>query len=150
MGLHDLPTPSEAVQTYRANQKPIPHQLAKAEKKKTKAQAEKEFRAAVWERDKGRSRASRKPLGKSGTDYERVGEVHHMLKRSTAPEHRLDPGNGVLLSKAEHLMAETACPGDPQFCLLDICFPTVEWDCAKPLTFIWREASGKELRRRIG
>jgi hypothetical protein len=118
-----------------------------AEKKKTKAQREKDFRAAVWERDKSRSRASDKPLARSGTDFEKVGEVHHVLKRSTHPEDRLNPANGILLSKREHHLAETACPNAPDKQLLDIAGPA---DLGQPQTFIWRDIHGKQTKRRVG
>src|SRR5689334_527344 len=85
--------------------KGLPTPLAKIEKRKTKAQQEKDFRAAVWDRDRGRSRASGKPLARSGSDYRKVGEVHHVLARSTDPDKRLDPSNGILLSKEDHILA---------------------------------------------
>ncbi len=127
--------------------KPEPRVIAKAEKKQTKDKAEAAFRLAVWERDRGQSRASGKPLGRSGTASDRIGEVHHVLARSTDPDKRLDVSNGILLSRAEHQLAETACAGDPSKCYLDINGPV---DRGKPQVFIWRDSSGKELRRRQG
>jgi hypothetical protein len=149
MGLFDLPTMAEvdAMRRGKPIAKPLPHVLAKDEKKKTKAQREKDFRAAVWERDKSRSRASDKPLARSGTDFEKVGEVHHVLKRSTHPEDRLNPANGILLSKREHHLAETACPNAPDKQLLDIAGPA---DLGQPQTFIWRDIHGKQTKRRVG
>lgn len=144
-----LPTQDEAYQLWRERgfQKPQPHALAKAEKAQTKAQREKAFRDAVWTRDKSHSRASGRPLVRSGTDWKKVGEVHHLLKRSTDPERRLDPSNGILLSKEEHALAETNCPNDPRHCLLDIEGPE---DRGQVQTFIWRDVHGNELRRRTG
>lgn len=145
MKLHELPTLADRPAPNL--QKGLPAPLVKAEKAKTKKQAEAEFRAAVWTRDEGKSRASKKPLSKSGTDWKRVGEVHHVLARSTDPDKRLDPSNGILLSKLEHSLAEAHCPNDPKHCLLDIQGPV---DRAKPQTFIWRDIHGKQLRRRVG
>lgn len=125
----------------------VPHALAKAEKAKTKKQAEADFRKGVWDRDEGKSRASGKPLAKSGSDWKRVGEVHHVIPRSLAPERVLDVANGLLLSKEEHALAETACPQAPDKQLLDI-HGSENREALQ--TFIWRDIHGNELRRRIG
>lgn len=132
---------------FHPQPKPLPSALTKDEKKKSKAAQERAFRDAVWARDRNTSRASGAPLGHSGTDWERVGEVHHVLARSTNPEERLNPGNGILLSRKEHRLAETACPHDPAHCLLDIEGPV---DRGERQTFIWRDVNGNELRRRVG
>ena len=79
--------------------------------------------------------------------WQRVGEVHHVLKRSTHPEERLNPANGILLSKEEHALAETACPGDPTHQLLDIIGPA---DLSEKQTFTWRDVKGAVIRTRIG
>jgi len=124
-----------------------PTPLVKEEKRKIKEKAEKEFRAGVWERDRRRSRASGKPLARSGSDFHKVGEVHHVLPRSLAPERVYDVANGILLSKHEHILAETACPSDPAHRLLDIVGPE---DRGQPQRFLWRDASGKILKERAG
>lgn len=147
MGLHDLPTLAEMNARPRACPKGSPHVLVKKARERTKAERERAFRAAVWARDQSRSRASGKPLAKSGTDYERVGEVHHVLKRSTHPEDIWTPTNGILLSKAEHALAETRCPADPSRFLLTISGPD---DRSRPQTFIWRDQHGTVLRTRLG
>lgn len=125
--------------------KGVPTVVAKVERKKSKQADEKAFRDGVWERDKRRSRASGKPLARSGSDFEKVGEVHHVLARSVAPERIYDVSNGLLLSKHEHHLAETRCPNDPAHHLLDI---EGSEDRAQPQTFIWRDVHGKELRRK--
>jgi hypothetical protein len=150
VGVRDLLTMDEAAALRRGKPiaKPMPHVLVQAEKVKTKAQQEKAFRDAVWTRDASKSRASGRPLVRSGTtQINRLGEVHHVLKRSTHPEDRLNPANGILLSKQEHALAETACPNAPDTCLLDIQGAA---DLAQPQTFIWRDVNGEELRRRTG
>ncbi len=144
-----IPTLQE-VQGARAGRpipKGLPTPVAKVEKKKAKAAQEKAFRLAVWKRDKSRSRASRKPLARSGSDYEKVGEVHHVVPRSLAPERLYDVSNGLLLNKHEHQLAETICPNDPAHRLLDIEGPD---DRGLPQEFIWRDVHGKEFKRRIG
>lgn len=148
MGLSDLPTLAEVQASRRGPlTKGLPTPLAKVEKKKTKLANEKAFRNGVWERDTRRSRASRKPLARSGSDFEKVGEVHHVIPRSLAPERVYDVANGLLLSKHEHHLAETICPNDPAHRLLDIDGPD---DRGLPQTFVWRDVHGKELKRRIG
>lgn len=131
----------------RAQPKGIPTPIAKVARRKSKKEQADAFRKAVWLRDRNRSRASSKPLAKSGTDFERVGEVHHVIPRSLAPERVYDVANGLLLSRLEHHLAETTCPGDPAHCLLDIIGPD---DRGEKQTFIWRGADGQETRRRSG
>jgi hypothetical protein len=127
--------------------KPMPTVVRKQERIKAKAANEADFRKSVWVRDQGKSRASGKPLGKSGSNWEKVGEVHHVLARSTNPDKIYDVSNGLLLSKQEHALAETMCPGEPSKSLLNIEGPT---DRGKPQTFVWLDVNGKELKRRIG
>ncbi len=124
-----------------------PAPLVKEAKKKAKEASAADFRKGVWERDKRRSRASNKPLSPSGSDFHRVGEVHHVVPRSLAPEQIYDVTNGLLLSKHEHALAEAICPNDPAHRLLDIEGPD---DRGQEQTFIWRDAQGVELRRRVG
>lgn len=145
---HPPPSFAEVTAQRRAPAKGMPHQLVKKEKKVLKAALEKAFREGVWARDRGRSRASGKPLAKSGVDYDRVGEIHHMLKRSTDPDRIYDVSNGILLSATEHKLAETACPNDPAHCLLDIDGPE---DRALPQVFTFRDVNGQPTRKpRIG
>lgn len=134
-------------EAQRSNQKPLPRVLVKEAARKTKAQMHKDFRAAVWQRDQAHSRASGRPLKKSGTSYKDVGEVHHVLARSTNPDRVFDVENGILLSKEEHALADTACPNAPDQYLLGIDGPE---DRGKPQTFIWRDIHGKQLRKRVG
>lgn len=146
---HTLPTMAEVEAERRGKPltKGLPTPLAKEERKKVKAANEKTFRKGVWDRDKRRSRASRKPLSPSGSDYHKVGEVHHVIPRSLAPERVYDVANGLLLSKHEHQLAEAICPNDPAHRLLDIDGPD---DRGLPQVFIWRDVNGKELKRRVG
>ncbi len=142
----DLHDPADRPR-FNPQPKGLPRPLVKAEKKKTKLANEKAFRQGVWSRDHRRSRASGKPLAKSGSDYERIGEVHHVIPRSLAPERVYDVANGLLLSKAEHALSETNCPNDPAHRLLDITGPD---DRGEPQLFVWRDVQGNELRRRVG
>lgn len=124
-----------------------PAPLVKEEKRQAKKANEITFRKGVWERDKHRSRASRKPLSRSGSDFHQVGEVHHVIPRSLAPERVYDVANGILLSKHEHALAEAICPNDPAHRLLDISGPD---DRGEPQLFIFRDKDGKAIRQRVG
>jgi hypothetical protein len=145
----DLPTMAEVEESRKGQSWPkgLPRPLVKQEKKKTKAALDLAFRKAVWARDKSRSRASKKPLVKATTDWSKLGEVHHVLARSTHPDRIYDVSNGILLSKEEHALAETMCPNAAGKYLLEINGPE---DRGEKQTFIWRDVHGKELRRRIG
>lgn len=125
-----------------------PAPLAKEAKRKTKLANADTFRKGVWARDERCSRASKKPLTRSGTDVHQVGEVHHhVIPRSLAPERVYDVTNGLLLSKHEHALAEAICPNDPAHRLLDILGPD---DRGELQTFIWRDVNGNELKRKVG
>lgn len=126
--------------------KMTPAPLAKEDKKKAKLAKDVAFRKDVWARDEHCSRASKRPLSHSGSDYHRVGEVHHVIPRSLAPERIYDSKNGLLLSKHEHALAEAICPNAPQYRLLDIIGPD---DRGELQTFIWRDVDGQELRRKV-
>ncbi len=147
MSLKDLPTLAELQATPRASQKGLPTVLRRQERIKSKQVQEDAFRKAVWARDGGKSRASGKPLGRSGTSPERVGDVHHVLKRSTHPEGKWKLSRGILLSRLEHKLAETVCPNDPSHFLLEISGPE---DLGKPQLFTWRDVQGVILKTRLG
>lgn len=148
MAFEHLGTLVDAQRTRRATPK---HQIekhvitreARRQEKKDKAD---EFRAAVWKRDKSRSRASGTALSRSSADPKKVGEVHHVLKRSTNPSEIYNPSNGLLLSRFEHALAEAECPNAPDKHYLDI---EGSDDRALPQTFIWRDRHGKETKRRV-
>src|SRR5712692_5315558 len=95
--LAQLPTVAEiaADRIGKPLTKPLPTPLRKAERKATKAAQERAFRQAVWDRDK-RCRATGAIVARSGSNWDKVGEIHHVLKRSTHPEERLNPANGIL------------------------------------------------------
>lgn len=63
----NLPTLAEVNAQRRAPAKGLPPMLAKKERQKSKEEQGEAFRAAVWKRDKGCSRATGKKLVKSGT-----------------------------------------------------------------------------------
>jgi hypothetical protein len=149
MSVRNLGTLVDAQRTRRAMPK---HQIEKSvitrdDKRKAKKEKGETFRDDVWTRDKKRSRASKKPVSRSGTDPHKVGEVHHVIPRSLAPERVYDVANGLLLTRFEHALAETACPNDPAHHYLDIEGPD---DRGLPQTFIWRDRDGNETKRRIG
>lgn len=138
---------STARPPFSPQPKGLPTPLKKEEKRLSKIAQGVAFRKAVWKRDEHKSRATGKPLIRSGTDYHKAGEVHHVIPRSLAPERLYDVSNGILLSMHEHQLAEAVCPGDPQFRLLDI---NGDDDRGQPQRFIWRDADGKIAKERIG
>ena len=138
--------PTLADRPRMACPKPSPRVLAKPLEKKSKEAKHKAFRRAVWIRDHGKSRASGKPLAHSGVDYSAVGEVHHVLARSTHPDKVFEVAIGILLSKSEHQLAETRCPHAAHM-LLEIVGPP---DMGLPQRFVWRDVMGKILKERIG
>lgn len=147
MGLSDLGYLDQrgrcATPKHQIEKSVITKETTRVEKKRRGEQ----FRADVWTRDKKRSRASAKPLSRSGTDPHKVGEVHHVIPRSLAPERVYDVANGLLLSRFEHALAETACPNDPAHHYLDIEGPD---DRSLPQTFLWRDKDGKVIKERKG
>lgn len=153
MGIFDsLPTLAEQGRCATPKHKIVPRVIEKEEKRKTKAANAETFRAEVWKRDEGRSRATGEPLVKSGTtDPHRLGEVDHSIPRSLAPERVYDVANGILLSKWENRARKVACPEAPEFRLFDH-FPVTPGatDCGKPRRFVWRDKTGRITKERIG
>lgn len=146
MGIFDhLPVLNQ--QTRRAVPKGLPSVLAKEERKKSKEAQGEAFRAAVWARDKGICRATGVPLQKSGLDDTRVGEVDHVINRSTAPDRVYDVTNGILIAKRLNRLKKTPCPQAPEHHLFEIAGPD---DRSKPQTFIWRDVAGTVTKRRVG
>lgn len=97
---------------------------------------------AVWDRDKGISRASGKPLVRASTDARKRGEVAHLDARSTNPEKKFDLKNLVLLSAEEHGLSDArTAPGGKV--LLEI----KGKNASKILTFIRRDINGREVWR---
>ncbi len=150
MPLQDLPTLAE-VEASRPRACPkagLPAPLARKARKKTKERLAKDFRDAIWLRDKGKSRATGRKVHKSGTtDWSKLGEVDHSVPRSLAPERIYDVCNGILLSKEENRLRKVSCVRAPEFRMFDYTGPD---DRALPQTFVWRDADGKETKLRIG
>lgn len=126
----------------------LPAPLAKKARQKTKDEQAKDFRDAVWTLDKGKSRATGRPLVKSGTtDWAKLGEVDHAIPRSLAPDRLYDVSNGLLLSKEENRLRKVVCRGMPEFKRFDYTGP----DNRRELqTFTWRDATGTITKTRIG
>lgn len=147
MSLDDLPTLQELQRERRAPQKGLPRMLTKKAEKQSQAAIEDAFRKGVFERDKGRSRATGKPLSRSAHDWDHRAEVHHVLKRSTNPEGKWEISRGILLSKTEHVLAETRCPQAPDRMLLEI---HGDDDLGQPQVFTWRDTNGTVRKTRHG
>lgn len=144
----DLPTLDAALRQRRPCAKPEPRVLSKPKADKAKADKGKAFRDAVWARDGGKSRATGKPLVRSGTiSAEELGEVDHVIDRSLAPERIYDVSNGILLSKRENRLKKTPCPRAPEHRLFTVKGPD---DRSQPQRFIWRDADGKIIKQTIG
>lgn len=127
-------------QKARAVPKGLPKALVKEERKKSKEKQDAEFRAAVWARDKSTCRATGTPLQKSGLDWDKVGEIDHVINRSTAPDLVYAVTNGILISKKLNRLKKTACPEAPEHHMFEISGPE---DRGKPQRFTWRDVTGK-------
>lgn len=125
----------------------VPHVVAKDAQRKEKQANGKTFREAVWRRDKGICRATRVPLSKSGSDPHRVGEVDHVLNRSTHPDRVYDVSNGILISKYLNRLKKQACPRAPEHFLFAITGPD---DRGEPQRFTWRDLDGHITNERVG
>jgi len=152
MGLFDhlLSTMADVNRERRATPKHeiVPRVVAKEEKRKSREEQGKAFRDAVWTRDGGRCRATGDPLVRSGTtDAKQLGEVDHAIPRSLAPERIFDTSNGLLISKHLNRLRKVACPEAPEHRMFDYSGPD---DRAKPQVFVWRDKSGKVIRRTKG
>ncbi len=146
--IRSLPTLAEMNAERRAPQKGLPPPLVKKEKAKAKKLSDEQFRAAIWKLDKGRSRATGKPLVKSGTtDWAKLGEVDHSIPRSLAPERIYDTSNALLLSKEENRLRKVACPEAPEFQMFNYSGPD---NRREDQTFVWRDKTGRITKTRIG
>ncbi len=125
----------------------VPRMLTKEAKDKAKKDKGEAFRDAVWKRDKGRSRATGKPLQRAAISWDECGEVDHVIDRSLAPERIYDTSNGILLSKRENRLKKQACPRAPEFRMFSVEGPD---DRSKPQKFTWRDMDGKVIRQEVG
>lgn len=89
----------EIVRTATQKHKIEPRVLVKEAKAKTKKQNAESFRAAIWTRDGGKCRATKKRLEKASMDDRIAGEVDHVIQRSLSPERIYDVQNGILISR---------------------------------------------------
>lgn len=126
-----------------APQKGLPPVLERKERKELQSKIEDDFRKGVQARDKMRSRATGKPLKRSSPDADVLADVHHVLKRSTNPDGEWEIPRGILLSRTEHVMAETRCPNAPDHFLLEITGPD---DLGEPQTFTFRDIHGVVIK----
>lgn len=68
--------------------------------------AEKKFLAAIWLRDRGRDRCTGQRLERLTDDWNRLGDVAHILAKSTSPQLRYATSNACLLSRASHILSD--------------------------------------------
>jgi len=154
MGLSDLPTlGAERAQPKACPKDGLPTPIARKERKLTKEQKAKAFRDAVWDRDKGRCRATGKKLirgdGKHGeTDWTKLGEVDHAYPRSTAPERIYDVENGLLLTKELNRLRKVACIEAPEYRVFSYDGPD---NRGEKQHFVWRDhKTGRITKERVG
>jgi len=121
--------------------------LERKARKKSKKELADAFRSAVWERDKFRSRATGRPVFKSGDDWSKIGEVDHAIPRSLAPDRLYDVANGILLSREENRLRKVACIQMPEYQRFSYTGPD---DRGEPQTFTWRDDTGRITKERIG
>ena len=146
--LDNLPTLNE--RTYKPGdllKAGLPAPLAKKAKQKAKGDKDEAFRNAIWRLDRGRSRATGRKLQHSGLDWDGIGEVDHVINRSTAPDRVYDLSNGILLSKTENRLKKVRCLHAVEFFMFSIEGPD---DRRKPQRFIWRDADGKVIKETRG
>src|SRR5258706_10343945 len=102
----------------------MPTPIARQERRTTKEQLAKDFREAVWARDRAKCRATGKKLVKAGTtSWEQLGEVDHAYPRSTTPDRIYDIQNGLLLQKQLNRLRKVVCQHAPEFKRFDYSGP---------------------------
>jgi 5-methylcytosine-specific restriction endonuclease McrA len=128
--------------------KSLPHQLVKKAADKAKLDRGLQMRNEVWARDGGKSRATGRPLVRTGTtDWTRLGEVDHTIPRSLDPANVYRPSHALLLSKEENRLRKVGCPKAPQFRMFDYSGPK---NRALPQRFVWRDVNGHITRETEG
>lgn len=137
----------DAMRRGKPIQKGLPPVLERKERQQAKKDKDEAFREAIWKLDKGCSRATGHPLKRSAIAWDDIGEVDHVINRSTAPELVYETSNGILLSKTENRLKKTACPLAPEFYMFSVEGPE---DRRLPQTFTWRDKAGKVTRRTKG
>lgn len=126
----------------------LPAPLAKKAKQKAKDDKDEAFRKAIWKLDGSKSRATGKLLVKSGTlSWDELGEVDHVINRSTAPDRIYDVSNGILLSKTENRLKKVRCPKAVEFFMFSVEGPD---DRRKPQKFTWRDDHSKVIKETRG
>lgn len=125
----------------------LPTPLAKKARQKEKDDKDEAFRKKIWDLDKGKSRATGRDLKHSDLDWDRVGEVDHVINRSTAPDRIYDTSNGILLSKTENRLKKVRCAKAPEFFMFEVHGPD---DRRKPQRFVWRDSAGKITKETRG
>lgn len=123
-----------------------PTQERQAKKRAVQSEEDK-ARSAVWARDKGRDRATGKPLKRNSANPDERGEWCHLKGRRVKPEWKTDPRRQILLSATNHQLSD----GRGGY-LLKILNPKTlapATDGNAPILFIRYNPKGVELWRRI-
>ena len=82
--------------------------------------------------------------GATTMEWSQLGEVDHVINRSTAPEWVYDTSNGILLSKEENRLKKARCSKAPEHHYFEIDGPD---DRALPQVFRWRNDEGKVIKQ---
>jgi len=117
-------------------------------KQQIRADQDRRFRAAVWDRDHGIDRATGIPVEHYHDNWRLRGEVHHLRSRRAAPELRVNPSNGVLLSVASHWLADGR--GGRLLRLTDPATGEPATDANQPIRFTCYDRAGGVLWSRVG
>lgn len=108
----------------------------------------KQFRKAVWERDKGLSRVDGDLLFKTQeVHWTRQGQVCHLQTRNPHADRATDPDNAILMSGHHHWLSDHRGG-----CLLTLTDPETgepAIHASKPIRFTMHDADGNVLWTRI-
>lgn len=147
MSYFDLPTLADDPRRATPKHEMVPHQLVKERRDKAKKITREQFTALIWKLDGGLCRATKRPLKRSGLDWNEIGEVDHSIPKSLAPDRLYDPANGLLLTKRLNRLRKVSCPRAPEYHLFDY---RSTGNAREPQTFIWRDEDGRIVRQEIG
>ena len=102
-----------------------------------------QFRAAVWERDRGLDRATGEPLSKTDPDWHHLGNVCHLYGRNVKPEWATDPDRALLLSFINHILSDGR--GGYRLTMCDPETGERAEDASKPIRFTLYDKEGHIL-----
>ena len=120
---------------------------SKEDRKRERDARDRRFREAVWARDGAKDRATGAVLERSHEDWDRRGQVAHLLSRRAHPEVRCNTSNGVLLSDHMHQLSDHR--GGRLLRLTDPETGDLATDANKPIRFTLYDRAGRVVWERI-